>query len=103
MTGVRDRRYEPRQTVYEPVEVGWAEAAGQVFPGVVRDVSRSGARIELDRPIRLETLVQITLRDQTVTARVSSCARSRNGFLLGLELDAAGRGLLTRPRRTPPD
>lgn len=98
---MRDRRFEPRHVTHQPVELRWTEANGAspVCAGVLRDLSRSGARIESERPLRLQTAVRITLRDREASAQVRSCTRTENGFMLGLELDADCQGLLTLPRR----
>jgi len=70
----------------------------QECPGFLRELSRSGARVESERPIGVQTPVQITVRNQKITAHVTFCTRTPAGFMLGLEVDSASQGLLMMPR-----
>jgi hypothetical protein len=95
-----DRRFEQRFATFEPVEVRWTDARGdQAYPGYLRDYSRSGARIEMEQPIRLQTPVQVTIKDRQLSGSVKSCARNAFGFTLGLEFAADYEGVLTALRR----
>jgi len=101
---MRDRRFELRHDTNESVELHWTDPSGTVVacPAVIRDLSPSGARIALDRPIRLQTNLRITFRHQDLIAKVRTCNRTRKGFILGIELDTASRGLLTTRRSAQP-
>ena len=98
---MHDRRFEPRHSAHEVVELRW-EASGSTHecPGFLRNLSRSGARVESERPIGVHTPVQITVRNQKITAHVTFCTQTPTGFLVGVEMDSASRGLLMTPNRT---
>ncbi|HWZ30686.1 MAG TPA: PilZ domain-containing protein [Bryobacteraceae bacterium] len=98
---MRDRRFEPRHPTYENIEIGWAGDAGvdQKCPGVLRDLSRSGARIQLDRPIRLQTPLRIGIRDMELRGRVASCVLVESTYMVGVEFDPEFQGKIkTRPK-----
>ena len=93
---MQDRRLERRDDASEPVEVSWTSdtEVEQTCAGTLRDVSKSGARIRLDRPIRLKTAVKITVRDKEIRARVLSCVRVQSEFRVGVEFDPESQGAL---------
>jgi hypothetical protein len=93
---MNDRRYEPRRDSREPIELHWADGAGpeETCTGLLRDVSRSGAGIQLARPVRLQTLVRLTVRNTELKARVKSCIRAGSKFVLGLQFEPEFQGIL---------
>jgi len=92
----RERRFEPRHSANEPVEISWLDQNGAVETarGLLRDLSRSGARIQVDRAIRVGTALQITVREYKLSARVLYCVRTPSDFLLGVELDPDSQGVV---------
>jgi len=66
--------------------------------GKLRDLSRSGARLSLDRPIRVETPVRVALGGVPVTGRVSSCSKQETGYTLGVVFDPEFEGVLKRKK-----
>jgi PilZ domain len=84
---MRDRRFEPRHYAHDVVELRWeGSGAAHECPGFLRDLSRSGARVESERSIEVQTPVQIVIRNQKRTARVTFCIRTPTGFMVGLDL-----------------
>lgn len=100
---MHDRRFEPRFQMDEPAELHWTDpnGASQQCTGFVRDYSRSGVCIETERAVRVETKVQLRIRDQQLSGSVKSCRRSAGGLILGLELDPGSEGALQAPQGTP--
>jgi len=88
--------------VHEPVEVSWRDGTGaeQTCTGFIKDYSRSGARIEIAQPLRVQTRLQVNVREQRLSASVKSCTRAPFGFTIGLEFAPDFEGILTVPRRT---
>ncbi len=93
---MRDRRFEPRQESSVPVEVHWTDAAGpeQMCAGILRDFSRTGARIQIARPVRLQTFVRVIVRNTELKGRVHYCVRSLAGYMLGLQFEPESQGIL---------
>lgn len=92
----RERRFEPRHTANEPVEISWPENGSlQTGPALLRDLSRSGARLHVDHALRVGTPIGIRVREHQLSARVLYCVRSQTEFLLGVELDAESQGVVT--------
>ena len=98
---MRDRRFEPRHSMHQTAEFSWDDGGASVSAtGELRDVSRSGARFRIARPIRLRTEVRIQLGAKQVKATVNSCGRSETGYELGVEFGPADQGILKRnPQR----
>jgi hypothetical protein len=94
---MRDRRFEPRHPTNEQVGVSWRDETGvdQACTGILMDVSRSGARVRLERPVRAKAAVRVVIRDKELSGSVKSCVRARAGFLLGLEFDPEFQGIVT--------
>jgi hypothetical protein len=91
-----DRRFELRFPVSELVKVSWIDTRGAAHEcaGTLRDLSPSGASIQLERPLRLLSFVDITARNKKLKARVRSCGRSRIGHNVGVEFDSESQGIL---------
>jgi hypothetical protein len=91
---MRDRRFELRQAANEQVELSWPGDAGvdQACTGILHNVSVSGSAIWLERPIPTNTKVRASIRGATVNASVRSCARSKSGFMVGIEFDPEFQG-----------
>jgi len=95
-----DRRFEVRHDTAESVELRWVDAQGTArrCSGIMMNFSRSGARVDVESSIRVNTLVEITARDQKVVARVQWCIRRPPGHRVGLELADGSDGLFTTLR-----
>src|SRR5579871_4474665 len=95
---MRDRRDEPRSASSEPVELRWFDTAGneRSCRGLLREFSRSGARVQSERAVQLQTSVRVSVRDSEHLARVRSCVRAESSYMLGLEFDPKSHGTLIR-------
>jgi hypothetical protein len=99
---MRDRRFELRHVTNQPVELRWTGADGsdQGCAGTMRDFSRSGARIELDRPVPVQTAVQVALGEQKLGTRIASCVRAKAAYLVGVEFDPEFQGVIKKSNKT---
>ncbi len=95
---MRDRRDEPRNPSKEPVELRWSDTRGveRNCLGILRELSRSGARIQSERAVQLQCTVRIFVRGREHLARVRSCVRGERSYILGLEFDPESQGALMR-------
>ena len=84
---IGNRRDEPRFAADEIAELRWQDGAGaeQRCSGKMLDLSRSGARLRLDRPIRLGTIAELTVRGRQLPAQVKFCARAGAEYIAGVE------------------
>jgi len=91
---MRDRRFEPRHTANDPVEVSWPGGTGS---GILRDYSRSGARIEMEHPVKVGTEAHIKVRGLELAGQIRSCVRTQTAaHLLGIEFDPEFQGKIRR-------
>jgi hypothetical protein len=84
---MRDRRFDLRSA--GPLEgvVHWrtdpgANTQASVF---MDDLSISGARIHVNRPIPVRTRVDIVVRDKQLPATVRYCTRAKAEYVVGVE------------------
>lgn len=91
---IGNRRDEPRFAADEIAELRWHDAAGaeQRCSGKMLDLSRSGARLRLDRPIRLGTPAELTVRGRQLPAQVRYCARAGAEYIVGIEFRPESQG-----------
>lgn len=84
-----DRRIEPRMLCADLVDVHWKDQAGRTRRSVanLEDISLSGACIQLDKPIPLNTKVRLTHPKGELTGAVRYCVFRDIGFFLGVEFD----------------
>jgi hypothetical protein len=92
---MRDRRFEPRFSAAQQVRLSWPDGAAS---GTLLDLSRSGARVGLDQPVRINTAVRLTLDQTEASAQVRSCVKESTGYVLGVEFDPECQGVLKRKR-----
>ena len=88
--GLGDRRFQQRRRTAQPVELRWQDTALQSVQvtGQIEDVSASGARIFLRRPIRLKSIVTMSYGGRTLEGSVRYCTRKAGGFAVGIEFSA---------------
>lgn len=90
-----DRRIEGRYAANEEVELIVPGASGrETRGGTLRDLSRSGARVRMERAIPINTAIRIKIRDRELNARVRSCARMPGGYAVGIEFENEFEGPL---------
>ena len=84
-----ERRREVRYPTYEEVKVSLIELSGLEVSGVLRDVSRSGFRVDLALPVRTGARVKVSIRDQVVIfATARYCRKEKDTFQVGASIDA---------------
>jgi hypothetical protein len=86
---LHERRREVRYPTYEEVQVALLDLPGLDVSGVLRDVSRSGFRLELCLPVRTGARVKISIRDKEVIfATARYCRAEGETFQVGASIDA---------------
>lgn len=84
-----ERRYERRIEIDDEVDVHCRDAAGADTRMIarLRDLSRSGACLEVPRPIRMATLIDFAHGGREFKASVRYCKKEQNAFLIGVEFE----------------
>jgi len=90
---MRDRRVDPRMLCADLVDVQWKESTGKTRRLVanLEDISLSGACIQLDNPIPLQTDVRIAYPKGELKGTVRYCVYREIGYFLGIEFQAGCR------------
>lgn len=92
---MRDRRFEPRHAVAETTELHWTEPTASLqCAGRVCELSISGARIRVQRPIRVQTRMKLVLRGKELQGKVRFCTRDQADYMLGIEFDPEYHGVV---------
>ena len=84
---MRDRRFEPRIACSAPVEIRNRDAQPPIAGGTLCDVSLSGARLRLDRPVPVLGAVDLLAKGCSLTGVVRYCGRGDLGYVVGVEFD----------------
>ena len=84
-----DRRVEPRMLCADMVDVQWKDKTGRIRRGVanLEDISLSGACLQFDQPVPLQTDVRITYPKGELTGKVRYCVYREIGYFLGIEFE----------------
>jgi len=94
---MRDRRFDLRQEFLDDkVKLQWEDPTGMLShsTGKLCDLSVSGVRIQLERPIQPHTPVGLTLRGKELRGKVQYCTRTQTKFLVGVAFRMDSRGVL---------
>ncbi len=88
-----DRRIEPRMLCADMVDVQWKDKSGRIRKGVanLEDISLSGACLQFDQPIPLQTDLSISYPKGELIGKVRYCVYREIGYFLGIEFDAGCR------------
>ena len=88
-----DRRIEPRMLCADMVDVQWRDKTGRVRKGVanLEDISLSGACLQVDNAIPLQTDVRISYHRGELVGKVRYCVYREIGYFLGIEFDPGNR------------
>ena len=72
------------------VDVQWKDKTGRIRRGVanLEDISLSGACLQFDQPIPLQTDVRITYPKGELTGKVRYCVYREIGYFVGLQFAA---------------
>lgn len=73
-----ERRREPRYPACEIVEVQVIGASGGRFPGTMLDISRSGLKIEVGKPLSQGAYLEILLPTRAIIIGEARYCRSKN-------------------------
>jgi hypothetical protein len=75
------------------VDIRWRDQAGRLRRGVanLEDISISGACLQMDRPVGLGTVFQISYPNGELTGKVKYCVFREIGYFLGIEFDSGSR------------
>lgn len=85
-----ERRREPRYPCNDPVEIRIVSGDGSRVPGTLKDISRSGLRIEIGVPVLKSSEIEIFLSKQlSVTGRVRHCRRVGATYQAGVLIQDA--------------
>jgi hypothetical protein len=88
-----DRRVEIRMLCADMVDVQWKDKAGRQRKGVanLEDISLSGACLQFDQPIPLQTGLRISYPKGELLGRVRYCVYREIGYFLGIEFEPGSR------------
>ena len=88
-----DRRVEPRMLCADMVDVQWKDKAGSIRRGVanLEDISLSGACLQFDQPIPLQTDLRINYPKGELMGKVRYCVYREIGYFLGIEFEPGCR------------
>lgn len=83
-----EKRREMRYATCEPVEVYLLDVNNLHLSGVVRDISKSGMRIELDMPLKAGDRLEVLLQNTAIVfTEVRYCRRSGECYHVGMKID----------------
>jgi hypothetical protein len=90
---MQERRVEPRMLCADLVDVQWKDKGGRTKRTVanLEDISLSGACLQLDVPIPLQTLVRITYPRGELLGKIRYCVFREIGYFLGVEFEPGCR------------
>src|ERR1700733_9324610 len=82
-----DRRIEPRMLCADMVDVQWKDKSGRIRKGVanLEDISLSGACLQFDQPVPLQTDLRISYPKGELLGKVCYCVHNEIGYFLGIE------------------
>jgi hypothetical protein len=86
---MHNRRAEPRMLCADLVDVQWKDKNGRVRRVVanLEDISLSGACVQVDAPIPLETTLRISYPKGELQGKVCYCVFREIGYFLGIEFE----------------
>ena len=86
---MHDRRLEPRLLCADLVDVRWKDKSGRLKKTVanLEDISLSGACLQMDSPIPLETRVSLSHAKGELQGIVRYCVYREIGYFVGLKFE----------------
>jgi len=86
---MNDRRFDVRVPVADTVLLSWTDQTGekQDAPADMADISRSGASVRSQHPVKVGTTLALGYQDQELLGKVRSCVSGPTGYLLGIEFE----------------
>ena len=97
---MQNRRAEPRMLCADLVDVQWSDRGGKVRRTIanLEDISISGACVQVDKPIPLQTTLRISYPKGELQGRVCYCVYREIGYFLGVEFEPGFRWSLRQFR-----
>jgi hypothetical protein len=88
-----ERRWERRLLCADLVQIKWKNEAGEAcdLTALLEDISPSGACLQTDSPIPVNTLLQLQHGRTRLKATVSYCAYREIGYFMGVTFTAKQR------------
>jgi len=83
-----ERRREPRHAACEIIEVQVIGGSGGRFPGTMLDISRSGTKIEIEKPLSEGAYLEIVLPSRAIMIGEARYCRSANRlYYVGVKIE----------------
>jgi hypothetical protein len=97
---MHNRRAEPRMLCADLVDIQWRDKAGRIRRTVanLEDISLSGACIQVDSPIPIDTPLRISYPRGELQGKVCYCVYREIGYFLGVEFEPGFRWSLRQFR-----
>ncbi len=88
-----DRRTEPRILCADLVDVQWKDPTGRTRRVLanLEDISLSGACVQLETPVPIQTIIKITYPKGVLLGIVRYCVFREIGYYLGIEFEEGSR------------
>jgi hypothetical protein len=88
-----ERRWERRLLCADLVQIEWEDQAGvkQNATAILEDISHSGACLQADVPLPVESLVRVKHGKKTLKGQVSYCAYREIGYFMGVRFVENGK------------
>jgi len=88
-----DQRQDPRHPLNQSATVSVLDTPSEIFHGQIRNVSKGGTQVQLDRPLQCASLVEVHYSDNRLLGEVIYCAKEQAGWLVGIRVEHALLGL----------
>src|SRR5919112_1486503 len=97
---MHNRRAEPRMLCADLVDVQWKDKNGRIRRVVanLEDISLSGACLQVDSPIPINTTLRINYPKGELQGRAGYCVFPEIGYFLGIEFEPGFRWSLRQFR-----
>ena len=97
---MQNRRAEPRMLCAELVDVVWKDKSGRTRRAVanLEDISLSGACLQVDGPVPLQTKLRILYPKGELRGHVCYCVYREVGYFVGVEFEPGFRWSLRQFR-----
>ena len=84
-----DRRFDVRVPVADTVLLSWTDQTGQKQqgPADMADISRSGAQLRTQHPVKIGAILSFVYQDQEFIGKVRSCVSGPAGYVVGIEFE----------------
>src|SRR5258708_4211157 len=88
-----DRRFEPRMMCADMVTLRWEDDSGKSrdCTAILEDISPSGACLQLDGPLNLGTVLNITYHKGSLQGEVCYCFFREIGYWIGVAFAPKGK------------